>query len=302
MRGLPLFTARGWIVLVVLAAATGASATLMTTPPVTTAPVARCAQESGSAPPEPLPTLTEVRPTPPEPPPILTDDELVAATLSIAPNARIGIVIVDRQTELRILSLNADRQFPSASLVKLLIALDVLSREPRDLAAGDAVTRMLSESDDAIASRLWVAGGGGELVRRWATKLDLTGTEPPSVPGKWGATSTTPNDVARIYQFVLSELGADHRELIVNALSSAPRRAADGFDQHFGIPRAFEHPWAIKQGWSSTPAAIAVHSTGLVGPGWRYLVVMLTEHPRSASWDAGADAVTAGLTALTPLV
>lgn len=209
--------------------------------------------------------------------------------------------MIDRARDARVLSVNAERAFQSASLVKLLIALDVLSDGPVEVARRADLERMLAGSDDAVASHLWVQRGGGKIVARWAVSLGLTGTRPPTAAGQWGATATTPNDVAAVYEHIRTELAAEHRELIMNALAAAPRIARDGFDQHFGIPRAFDEPWAIKQGWSTTSDAVGVHSTGLVGPGWRYIVVLLTEHPHPVSWNTGAAAVTTCLTELSAL-
>ena len=49
-------------------------------------------------------------------------------------------------------------------------------------------------------------------------------------------------------------------------------------------------------------ATIVLHSTGLVGDGWRYIVVVLTEHPLGISWAAGRKSVTAAAKALSPVL
>jgi hypothetical protein len=107
----------------------------------------------------------------------------------------------------------------------------------------------------------------------------------------------TPRDLVTVYRYVLALPPAD-RALLVGALQRAPRHAEDGFDQHFGIPDGLDAQWAVKQGWGNNDRAIVLHSTGLVGPGLRYVVVLLTEHPLDASWAAGAKAVTAAARAL----
>jgi hypothetical protein len=138
-------------------------------------------------------------------------------------------------------------------------------------------------------------------VTRTSARLGLIGTRPPSIPGQWGDVLLTASDVVRIYDFILTELPAAQRDLIVSALAGAPRKASDGFDQYFGIPDGIGGSWAIKQGWSNSRSDIALHSTGLVGEGWRYIVVLLTEHPLGISWTTGARSVTAGAKALSPL-
>jgi hypothetical protein len=44
---------------------------------------------------------------------------------------------------------------------------------------------------------------------------------------------------------------------------------------------------------------MVLHSTGLVGEGWRYIVVLLTEHPLGSGWGTCADSVTAAAGALS---
>lgn len=205
-------------------------------------------------------------------------------------------MVVDRAKDTKLLEANGDRPFPSASLVKLLIAIDALDQaDSVDDELRSDLNTMLSESDNAIASELWTLGGGADIVERTQAMLDLRGTAPPSIPGQWGATSTTPNDIVAVYQFILNELEPAHCRLIVSALDSAPRIASDGFDQHFGIPEAFDGQWAIKQGWSTAQGVVGAHSTGIVGSDRRYIVVVLTEHPPSVSMETGPQAVTAGL-------
>lgn len=81
------------------------------------------------------------------------------------------------------LSWKADQPQPTASVVKLLIALDLMdsSGVPSGSEA-TAVHNMLAASDDSIASRLWEQDGGPEIVRRQAAKLGLAHTSPPATP------------------------------------------------------------------------------------------------------------------------
>lgn len=229
--------------------------------------------------------------------------DVPSAVRSAAPAAAAGAVVFDRQSRTPLLQLNAGRKFRSASLVKLLIAVDDLHRNgPAGPGRADRLRRMLSLSDDAEASRLWVDGGGSALVTRTARRLGLTGTEPPDIPGRWGNVLLTAHDVVRVYQHILDELPARDRALIVSALAAAPRRAADGWDQHFGIPEAVRGPFAVKQGWSDSAGDYVVHSTGVVGPDRRYIVVLLVSAPAATGWDDLRDATSAAARAVEPLL
>ncbi len=59
--------------------------------------------------------------------------------------------------------------------------------------------------------------------------------------------------------------------------------------------------WAIKQGWGTSGANAVMNSTGLVGPNWRYVVVVLSAAP-VRSYATLPAVVTAAAGALATLV
>ncbi|MEU0793855.1 hypothetical protein ABZ342_27625 [Amycolatopsis sp. NPDC005961] len=203
----------------------------------------------------------------------------------------VSAVVVDRQAGKTLVSVHADRAYTSASLVKLLIALAVLER------GGPApqVQKMLSRSDDDLASQFWSAYGGPSIVTGWAKKIGLTGTRAPADPGRWGDTLITAKDVARIYQYVAAHAPGT----ILAALRAATERGSDGFRQYFGIPDAAgDRPWAVKQGWSCCRPTRMLHTSGLVGEDGRYIVVVLSEHPASVDYATASKRVTQVVSAL----
>lgn len=245
---------------------------------------------------EPAPVTTPAE-TPADTPAPIDPNALVQAAVGIEPNTTLGAVVFDRTTGQELLSYEADRQFRSASLVKLLIAIDLLSQGAGE-GDRDRIARMLSMSDDDIASSLWVKDGGPALVTRAVSLIGLQSTEPPEVSGQWGEVKLTAHDMVRVYQYVMNSLPPADHMLIVDALAQAPEYAADGFRQHFGIPDGLNTQWAIKQGWGNNKRAMVLHSTGLVGANWRYVVVLLTEHPLGSGWKTSATSVTAAAQAL----
>lgn len=218
--------------------------------------------------------------------------EVDAATLDRLVGAgEVSAVVFDRRHGAATVSVHADRGYTSASLVKLLIALSVLER------GGPVadVQRMLSRSDDDLASRFWTAYGGPAIVTRWAEKLGLTGTRAPEDPGRWGDTRITAADIVRIYQYLL-----DHGpRAIMTALRAATERGSDGFRQYFGIPDAAAGwPWAVKQGWSCCRPTRTLHTSGVLGDDDRYIVVVLTEHPAKVDYPTASKRVTDIVSAL----
>ncbi|GAA3437266.1 hypothetical protein [Kutzneria kofuensis] len=184
--------------------------------------------------------------------------------------------------------------------MKLLIALDVVERRPDSPPLRDALRRMLSASDDDVANELWDADGGPEIVTRTARRLALPAARPPEIVGRWGDTMLGIADVVATYRHVLEKAPAAWRDLILDALAAAPRHGSDGFDQYFGIPGVLPRPWAVKQGWSESPRDVVLHTSGLVGDGWRFVVVVLASFPVGTDWATAAAAVNDEVTALAP--
>jgi hypothetical protein len=228
--------------------------------------------------------------------------DLAAVVEGVAPDATLGAVLVDRRTGRTLLEVNSDQPFYAASLVKLLIAMDALDRSPVDQAVERQVFRMLAESNDDIASAFWGEGGGPAIVTHMAARIGLTGTAPPSEPSMWGYTLTTPRDMVRTYEYLMHGAPERQREVIVRALGETQELAADGWRQYDGIPDGMDRPWAVKQGWGNTAQDEFVHSTGLVGEGWRYVVVLMVQAPAGEGWASLRDAVTAAAEALESVV
>lgn len=204
-----------------------------------------------------------------------------------------GAIVFDRVENEVLHEDGADTQFRSASLVKMLIGIDLVRRDivtPQK--PSPKMTRMLSHSDDEIATELWLSGGGPQIVTRTAEFVGLHDTEPPSAPGRWGDTLITANDILKVHQYILA-LPPPERDLLLGPLRDAARTAADGSDQHFGIPNALpDKPWAIKQGWASGRGGVDAHTSGIVGDNDRYIVVVLTHHPEGYSLPIAERKVT----------
>ncbi|MGH3780640.1 MAG: serine hydrolase [Pseudonocardiaceae bacterium] len=230
---------------------------------------------------------------------------MTQATQAILPNSQVGFEVFDRTTSTVLTSQNAGQQFASMSVVKVLIALDALSRDnwaTPDGATQQQLHQMLANSDDHIADTLWTADGGPAIVTRMANLLGLTWTQPPGDPGEWGDTLITPEDMVTVYRYITDQLPKPDQDIILGALSDAPKIAADGSDQYFGIPDGMPHTtWAIKQGWGTSGSQAAMNSTGLIGTDSRYVVVVLTSAPEN-SYTTLPAVVTAAASALTNLL
>ncbi|WP_424637845.1 hypothetical protein [Embleya sp. AB8] len=234
-----------------------------------------------------------------------------------------GVAVFDRQTGTFTEQLDADRRFRSASVVKLLIVLDYLwDRGPAyPIPASDLplLQSMLRSSDDDAAGLFWSRAGSSAVVDRMVARLRLVDTSPPDDANFWGYTALSAADVVRIYRYLLDAAPAPVRDFVLGNLRQSTRCASDTFDQHFGIPAAFDRPWAVKQGWSgfasggcgtagsestdvppgggTTPDGLdldrpALHTTGTVGAGDRSIVAVLTLHPMGTTYGKAYTDVT----------
>ncbi|MEV4477092.1 hypothetical protein [Nonomuraea sp. NPDC049504] len=268
------------------------------------------------------------------------------AQAAAAPRVPVGTtaawVVFDRQAGKFVAVRNAHRKFRSASVVKILIAIDYLEGR-RTVPPADAklLKIMLRSSDDDAASAFWDRLGKGQIIVRQARRLGLADTTPPpaSKPGFWGYVSLSAYDIVRTYRYLLDRAEPRVRDTILGHLRKATPCGTDGFDQTFGIPDGVPKPHAVKQGWSgfgtkppvrcsgnATHAAThaagtaaaggaigaplswiaqratgsgvpdygrpVLHTTGLVGPGERYVMALLTAHPAGGTWNASVKRVT----------
>jgi hypothetical protein len=174
----------------------------------------------------------------------------------------------------------AGRPFPSASMVKLFLAEDLLRRDRagqvrldrEDLAL---MGRMISRSDDPAASSLWVRYDGEQMVRDVAERYGLSGTAPPPTPGQWGQTVVTARDLARFLSLLPVVAHPDDADRLLGWMRAATPLAGDGFDQRFGLFGAADGQAAVKQGWMCCVDGMRhLHSVGVLG---RTVVVLLSE-------------------------
>jgi len=190
------------------------------------------------------------------------DMRLSAANKIMVPDGvAASYAVYDRQKKRYTALRNPHQQFRSASIVKLLIALDYLTQHHPELVLENATTdeqrlevlalrTMLRGSWDYAASLFWVKDGYNDVIQRMVALIGLRDTEPPQDRKFWGYTATSATDVVKTYNYILDRAPAEYREFIMGNLHASTRCAEDSRDQSFGIPSGYVPPWAVKQGWS----------------------------------------------------
>jgi len=256
--------------------------------------------------------------------PAAADTSAADARASVPSDVTVAFAVYDRDSARTTLQYNEHQQIRSASVVKLLIALDYFETNGPDTPIPDAdlalLVPMLRSSNDDAASELWVRLGWEKIVERAVTRLHLVDSAPPVNVGFWGYTALSAADVVTIYRHVLEDAPARVRDFIMDNLYAATTCASDGFDQSFGIPQALPGKVAFKQGWSRfgdvpprpcvepkprrfigaskdgderglAPDLVrpAMHTTGVYG---HKIMAVLTLEPEGTTWDQSAQRIT----------
>ncbi|MFI6100215.1 serine hydrolase [Lentzea sp. NPDC051213] len=201
----------------------------------------------------------------------------------------VGVAVMDLESG-QAVSQQGDQPFYSASLSKLILAVDAL-QQPLSDADHDLIDRALSASDDNAMDVMWTRFDGMDAIGRVAAEAGLTGTHAPDDPSQWGEVVITANDMVKLYAYIG---GSPVHDAVVAALSSAPATAADGFDQAFGL-LGVTGVYA-KQGWMYyLPSDVYLHSAGVLDS--RYAIAVLTTSP-TGSWTTARQSIDAVTTAV----
>ncbi len=231
-----------------------------------------------------------------------------AAERAAAASTELAVAVLDRTTGEVAVGEQGTEPYFTASLSKLVVAVDVLDRRRLEaLIVSDAdidlIRKALGPSDDNAMNALWTSFDGVGAAPRVSERLGLTATTAPRDPSQWGEMSVSAVDIVRLWQYVLDEMPVADRGLLISAMGAAPARARDGFDQAFGLlssavdgPRA---PGAVaKQGWLCCfSGKYYLHSAGVLGADQRFLVALLTRVPRGPGWEAARQELTGIATA-----
>ncbi len=256
--------------------------------------------------PDPDPTTSSSTPEPSPPDPGELAKGVTDAVSADSRGTSSGFVLYDRKTGKQLAAVNADKTYYTASVVKLLIAIDEVHDDESgawvlpDSDTADDLSDMLSGSNDALASEFWESNGGNSIVTRTAALIGLSHTTPPADPTQWGMARTTAGDVVATYQYLEDAIPDDVAQPLLTAMGNARNPADDGWNQYFGIPDGLPGTsWQIKQGWMILKNALVLNTTGVVDN--RYVVVLLTQQPLVSS-AKGRAAVTAGIKTLGPVL
>lgn len=221
---------------------------------------------------------------------------VAAAEAAVGEDTELGVAVLDRATGELAVGARGAEPFYTASLAKLVVAVDVLDRRrleglPVDDDDVDLIRRALGPSDDDAMNVLWGRFDGAGAAARVAAHAHLEHTTAPEDPSQWGEMAMPATDMVRVWHYILDEVPAAERELLVAAMDGSPALAADGFDQIYGLeavsPEGAGRPGVVaKQGWMCCfGPVIYLHSVGLVGSDNRFVVALLSRMLHEPGWD-----------------
>ncbi len=225
-----------------------------------------------------------------------------AASYGSSRGFHVGVAVLDTSTGWLYGAGDYTGTFASESVVKAFIATRLLVSGQMHGTTESLAYKMITQSDDAIASQLYGRVGGDGLIS-WIKQhyhLYRLGS-PPRLPGWWGNTHITPRGLVHFYAHVKKDPKVG--PWLLNAMHHATPYGSDGVFQFFGLPSA-THGAAVKQGWGCDYDDFCTsfsdfNSTGFVN-GDRYAVALLARGPLSAYGSEIAGILTGAATKLLP--
>jgi len=213
----------------------------------------------------------------------------------------IGIAVYDTHTKQVYGSGDDTGRFASESVIKVMIANRLIVQGRMSGATAHRAWKMITQSDDGIASSFYYSVGGDGLINWIKRRYHVWNLgSPPSSPGYWGNTHITPRGLVTYY----ARMKRDHRVApwLLTAMRHIRRYGSDGTYQYFGLPSATSGA-AVKQGWGCDFAAgcntADFNTTGFVNRD-RYAVAILARGPSSTYGSAIASMLTRTARILLP--
>jgi IPT/TIG domain len=233
----------------------------------------------------------------------LTRHDVLANAAAYGPSHKykIGIAVYDTKTRKVYGSGSYRSTFASESVVKAMIATRLILQGRMHGSTARRAYKMITQSDDAIASSFYGSVGGDHLItwiKRHYHVRDLG--SPPHRAGWWGNTHITPIGLVKFYAKVKRDRRV--RKWLLRAMHHAHEYGSDGTYQFFGLPSATKHA-AVKQGWGidydDWGRSADFNTTGFVNHD-RYAVAILARGPARSYGRAIGNALTRTARRLLP--
>ncbi len=221
-----------------------------------------------------------------------------AVDVATAAGETSAVTVLDNTTGTLTSAGQATKQFNTASVVKVLMATELLVTGQMTGDTADTALQMITRSDDDAADGLYGLSGDDDVVNLVAERYGIADLgSPPGEAGQWGESQVTAKGLAELY-------AALQRDPVVwpwlsAAMAGTTTTAADGSDQSFGIPSAAAS-WAVKQGWMVGLGPGATYSSTGYVDGGRWVVVLLSSGTAEQYGEQMTTTMTSMAKALVP--
>lgn len=208
-----------------------------------------------------------------------------------------GIVVVDRAkgNAMETNGALSHQQLPLQTLAKLPILLYAVRVDPDVFQEVDKDPISMVQGFSAEATnRLWEKYGGVNILQDLSQRYNLQET---TAKATWGESTMSAVDMARLLRRFMDDkkVSAPKKKWTLDLLQKTPPTIS-GQDLSFGIPSVIDinsgdndrrddrNTAAWMQGWSPTGSDPMVrHSVGLIGAGYRFVVVNMGHMPSTTS-------------------
>jgi hypothetical protein len=217
-----------------------------------------------------------------------------AATYARKHGYRVGITVYDTKYNRTYTAGYARSTFASESVVKAMIATRLILQGRMHGTTAKRAYKMITQSDDAIASSFYGSVGGDSLINFIKKHYHVPNLgSPPRRAGWWGNTHITAIGLARWYAKIKKDKKVG--PWLINAMHHAKKYGSDGTYQFFGLPSATSGA-AVKQGWGTDyddwGRSADFNTTGFVDNN-RYTVAILARGPARTYGSAIGSLLTA---------
>jgi N-acetylmuramoyl-L-alanine amidase len=207
---------------------------------------------------------------------------------------RAGVAVLDLRDG-QIWSAGSDRHlFPSASVVKTLIATRLLITGQMHGTVARKAWTMITRSDNDAAWALYPKVGRDHLLPWIEAHYHLTGLgAKPTMPGVWGSTQLTARGMVRFYRAVHDDPTV--WPWLLRAMHAYAKTSSDGEPNAFGVAAVLPKA-AVKNGWDVNrdvkhPSNAIINTTGIVRSD-HYAVTILAEGAHDLYYAPGERIVT----------
>jgi hypothetical protein len=240
------------------------------------APTAAGGPEPGEEEPTPTPTPT------PEPLPFQVADVSAA---SLNTKGFLSWALMDRRSGEIWGSTNMTALSTTMSMIKAWVAADYLRLHPDPSSSKlDDLEKMVRDSDNPAAERIYVASGRAESIKRLIRICNLSNSKPPASGYGFGYTQVSAQDSVRMGDCIADgrAAGDDWTPQVLEWMRGV--RGVGDFGIRKALPQAQQSQVAIKNGWDIW-VEDKTYRVSCLAIGDTWAMAVLQRYPSQSQWE-----------------